>query len=378
MPGGPWLLVVGMHRSGTSAITGALGELGLSVPVLQDRFEPTEDNPDHWESRALGLHDDRLLQRLGGTWDGPPPPQSDSDAVPDLDDPDLGDPAEAARTAFPDAGPIAWKDPRVCLLLPYWLAHLPDPVAAVFVWRAPLSVAHSLQVRDGMTLADGVALWERYNRAALAGLTGVDTFVLRYESIVEDPLGGLAPVAAWLASLPQFAAHAPQWDLSKAAASISPQLNRQRAPGGDEPLLDEHRQLLAHLEAIDGPYRPFTDAPPGTESAWTTALLDDRCRANEWRDTLTAHVAAAETLAREVEAERQAVELERQAEARERQALELDLKTARLAFEGSQTELANVYEIYERMKGSTSWKVTRPLRQVVAALNDRKGTAPAD
>jgi hypothetical protein len=36
-----------------------------------------------------------------------------------------------------------------------------------------------------------------------------------------------------------------------------------------------------------------------------------------------------------------------------------------------------VYELYERMKGSTSWKVTRPLRQA-AALKDRKGTAPAD
>ena len=363
MPVGPWLLVVGMHRSGTSAITGALGELGFGVPVPQDRFDASDDNPDHWESRALGLHDDRLLQHLGGTWDGPPAPGPDGEAGPDLDDPDLGDPAEAALTAFPHAGPVAWKDPRVCLLLPYWLAHLPQPVAAIFVWRAPLSVARSLQIRDGMGLADGVALWERYNLAGLAGLAGVDTFVLRYESIVEDPLRALSPVADWLGSLPQFAAQAPQWDLSSAAASISPQLYRQHAPGDDEPLRDEHRRLLAHLEAIEGPHRPFTGAPPGAESPWTTALLDDRRRANELRDALAAHVAAAEALAVETAAERQA--------------LELELKTARLAFEGTRTELANVYELYERMKGSTSWKVTRPLRQA-AALKDRKGTAPAD
>ena len=60
-------------------------------------------------------------------------------------------------------------------------------MAAVFIWRSPLAVAQSLQARDRTHLADGVALWERYNRSGLAGLTGVNTFVTRYESIVEDP-----------------------------------------------------------------------------------------------------------------------------------------------------------------------------------------------
>ena len=102
-----------------------------------------------------------------------------------------------------------WKDPRTCLLLPYWLAHLPQPVAAVFIWRSPLSVARSLQAWDRTHLADGVALWERYNRSGLAGLIGVDTFVTRYESIVEDPLGRLGALASWLGSLPQFSALRP-------------------------------------------------------------------------------------------------------------------------------------------------------------------------
>ena len=352
MPEGPWLLVVGMHRSGTSAVTGALGQLGFGVPILHDRFDASEDNPDHWESRAIGLHDDWLLKRLGGTWDGPAHPDPGWESDPDLADAEQGDPAAAASFAFPDSGPVAWKDPRVCLLLPHWLAHLPEPVAAVFVWRSPLSVARSLRARDGMALADAVALWERYNRSGLAGLVGVDTFVTTYESMVEDPLGQLGALATWLGDLPQFAPHAPHWDLASAAASISPRLRRQQATGDEELLLDEHRQLVEHLDSLDGPHRPLTVLPPGAESAWTTALLDDRRQATVLRDTLAEHVVAAEALAVDV-AQR--------------------LKTARLQLEGARTELANMHQLYEDMRASTSWRVTRPLRQAVA-LKSRKGS----
>jgi hypothetical protein len=356
MPAGPWLLLVGMHRSGTSAVTGALGQLGLAVPVLEDRFEASEDNPDHFESRALGLHDDALLKRLDATWDGPADPDPGWESDPGVIDDALGDPAQAAREAFPDPGPLAWKDPRVCLLLPYWLTHLPKPVAAVFVWRSPLSVAHSLRARDDMALADGVALWERYNRAGLAGLVGIDTFVIGYESIVEDPVHKLGDLAEWMSGLPQFAAYSPRWDLAKAAASISPQLQRQRPAADDSLLLDEHRRLVEHLHSLDGSHRPLKTGPPGRESAWTTALLNDRRRVTVLRDTLAAHVASAEALAEKVA---------------------LEMKTARLRLEGTQDELANVYELYERMRTSTSWRVTRPLRQVVA-LKDITGTGPAD
>jgi hypothetical protein len=372
LPPGPWLLVVGMHRSGTSALTGALGQLGLGVPVLHDRFEASEDNPDHWESRAIGIHDDNLLKRLGGTWEGPATPDPGWESDPDLAETELAELISATNEAFPEAGPVAWKDPRVCLLLPHWLAHLPRPVAAVFVWRSPLSVARSLQVRDDMSLADGIALWERYNRSGLSGLAGIDTFVVQYESIIEDPQGELGAVATWLGDLPQFAPYAPQWDLAAAVASITPQLRRQRGSDGDELLLEEHRRLVDHLGALRGPHGPLRAELPGAESAWTSALLDDRRQAAVLRDalvtaaeTLADHIAAAEALA--VEVERQAAQLAVE--------VEQQMKHARLKLEGTQVELAEVYALYEGMRASTSWRVTRPIRQV-AALRARKGQGP--
>jgi hypothetical protein len=345
MPVGPWLLVVGMHRSGTSAVTGALGQLGLAVPPQGDRWEPSEDNPEHWESRALGLYSDVLLERLGGTWDRPPDPDLGWVSDPDLNVDKLGDPSEPASAAFPNPGPVVWKDPRTCLLLPYWLAHLPQPVAAVFIWRSPLSVALSLQARDRTHLADGVALWERYNRSGLAGLVGVDTFVTRYESIVEDPLGRLRALASWLGSLPQFTSYAPHWDLAAAVESISPGLVRQQATDSDL-LLDEHRRLIEHLEQLEGPHQPLTSAPSGAESPWTTAVLGDR------------HQLAA------LSRQRDALRLQWHEDQGKLSVLNAELQTTR-------EDLAEMVESYEQMRASTSWRITRPLREGQAYLEQR-------
>ena len=92
--------------------------------------------------------------------------------------PDQSAATEALAAAYPDPGPSVWKDPRICLLLPYWRAVLQAPMAAVLVWRAPLAVARSLRRRDGTPLPYGVALWERYNRSAIANLAGTDVYVL--------------------------------------------------------------------------------------------------------------------------------------------------------------------------------------------------------
>jgi len=359
MPAGPWLLVVGMHRSGTSAVTGALGYLGLAVPVAQDRWAPSPDNPDHWESRALGNYDDALLERLGGTWDRPPDPSLDWESDPDLGIDGLGDAAEAAGKAFPNPGPVVWKDPRSCLLLPYWLARIPKPVAAVFIWRSPLSVARSLQARDGMHLADGVALWERYNRSAVAGLVGVDTFVLRYESIIEDPVGKMGELIGWLEDLPQFAPHLPHWNARGATAGISPELLRQHGSDESKILLGEQSRLVEHLDSLDGPHRPLTSPAPGAESPWTTAVLGDRQQLavlSLQRDRLRATVREQRTQAIEMSGE---------------------MAVARSEIEALRAELEGIHEAYDQILGSTSWQITRPLRQITA-LRDRKGTSLAN
>jgi hypothetical protein len=271
-----------------------------------------------------------------------------------LADDEMGDAAVAAAIGFPRAGPVVWKDPRLCLLLPYWLARLPQPVAAVFIWRAPLPVARSLQARDGMHLADGVALWERYNRAGLSGLLGVDTFVIRYESIVADPPGNIGELAEWLGSLAQFSDAARQWDLTSAVRGISPQLQRQQDAGDEAILLDEQQSLAEHLESLEGPHRPLAASLPGDESPWTTALLGGRrsvAGLRRERDSLETELASpGEEPGRDAE-----VDVER---------LRTELERSQVELARTTSELAVAKQQREEIKSSTSWRVTKPLRRL--------------
>jgi hypothetical protein len=226
------------------------------------------------------------------------------------------------------------------------LARLPGPVAAVLIWRSPLAVARSLRARDGMGLSDGVALWERYNRDALSGLIGVDTFVIPYESIVADPAGRLRDLVRWLGELPQFAAYAQRWDFSAATAAISPQLQRQRDDGEAALLLEEQLFLAAHLESLEGPHRPLHRSLPSAESAWATALLGSRRRV--------------------VILNRVGQGLQVQLDEARRQVLRrgADLECALAELARTKDALAAQEQRSAEMEASTSWRITSPLRRL--------------
>ena len=267
----PWVLVMGMHRSGTSALTGALGATGLQLYRPDDRVEWAESNPEHWESLSLTLYDEDLLVRFDGSWDAPPTLPSGWERGSEV--PAVADATRAIESAYPESGPSLWKDPRLCLLLPFWRNVLAPPLAAVFVWRSPIAVARSLLHRDQLPLSDGLALWERYNRAGLEALDGVETYVVSYESIVERPEERLGELLDWLGSLDQFAGTPLEWDPVPAAASIAEELRHHAGREDTDPdptCLPEQLALAEYLAASAGGHRPFT-----AQAARTGVAVDD-------------------------------------------------------------------------------------------------------
>jgi hypothetical protein len=375
-------MVVGMHRSGTSALAGALGALGFNQVRPGDRVEWSESNPEHWESLSLGLFDEGLLHRLGGSWDAPPDlPRHWVHSASILGG---GEAVTTMAEAFPQPGPSVWKDPRLCLLLPYWRTLVPVPPAAVFVWRNPLAVAHSLHRRDGMPLVVGLALWERYNRVALESLAGLDTYSVDFDDAVADPTGFVEQCAAWLGALDQFGDTDTAWDLERAAAAIAADLKHQ--PGqfsaADEALVTaEQRQLLVCLQGSSGVHLPHCQAPPPVESAWTTAIIDTR-RATARQRTATeaanqrfwamrARLASVFVELRSVE---QDLYDERRAHGEARRAVE-DLRRARdlllHRLEQAQLDVDEAVQKLVNVHASTSWKVTKPLRSTVARVGGR-------
>src|SRR3977135_4037089 len=113
------LVVLGMHRSGTSALTGALAKSG-ALPGTQ-LMPSTADNAEgYWECAPVVRLNDELLKRLAARWDSVAPPPAGWLALSGVEA--LGpDAARIVDTQFGDAKFAVLKDPRLCRLLPFWL-----------------------------------------------------------------------------------------------------------------------------------------------------------------------------------------------------------------------------------------------------------------
>jgi hypothetical protein len=162
--------IVGMHRSGTSVITGLLRAQGLHIGGKDCLVGPHDSNPTgHFEHRDFLEINEALLARLGGAWDVPVELPADWRT-----DPRFGDLAERAAclvAGFAGSFPWGWKEPRTTLLLPFWQALVPDLRYVVCI-RNPLEVAQSLARRNAIALPHAIDLWLRYTSAALAHTRG--------------------------------------------------------------------------------------------------------------------------------------------------------------------------------------------------------------
>ncbi len=154
--------VLGMHRSGTSAIAGMLADHGVELgPVSeQNRFNPRGNR----EIRELNRLHDRVLERSGGSWWEPP----ERIRVP------RGDYRRRNEIVGSIPGEtIGVKDPRLLLVLDLWRDLEPRPIGVI---RNPVAVRESLERRaherprrhPQLSAAGWDELWLIYNRALLA------------------------------------------------------------------------------------------------------------------------------------------------------------------------------------------------------------------
>lgn len=191
------ICVLGMHRSGTSAVTGVLGELGVQLGPAGHLMLATADNPrGFFEHLLLARLNDQILSALGGNWHEPPPLHNGWEGEPGLTD--LRQRAQRVlQEDFGTASLWGWKDPRICLTLPFWRSLLPSP-RFVLCLRNPLDVARSLQVRNGFDIDKGIALWLTYTTCAIRHISGSPALLMAYEDIVNRADVETARLAAFL------------------------------------------------------------------------------------------------------------------------------------------------------------------------------------
>ncbi len=153
------LSILGMHRSGTSALARVINLLGAQLG--QDLLAAAPDNPKgFWEHRGLWVVHERIFDRLG-TW------YDDIIALPEnwwLDETladDRREILEILQREFAGHALAAFKDPRACRLWPLWdqlLKQLGWGAKVVLMARHPLEIAGSLNRRDGMPINQALAV----------------------------------------------------------------------------------------------------------------------------------------------------------------------------------------------------------------------------
>jgi hypothetical protein len=225
------VIILGMHRSGTSMISELLDQLGLFVGrQLQD---------DHESTFFLDVND-QLMNRVSAAWDWPRPILDFlvcDEAVRMTAEALAADLASRRIKRFMKRGslktfdkPWGWKDPRTVFTLPLWLKLFPE-ARLVYIIRNGIDVARSLMVRENkllalrtkrfdermkkfslrscleragykgsarcLTLQGGFDLWEEYVAQADAILAGLGNPILslRYEDILANPAEHLPALA---------------------------------------------------------------------------------------------------------------------------------------------------------------------------------------
>jgi hypothetical protein len=225
------VVVLGMHRSGTSSVAGALVRLGGAAP--RNLLPPQLDNPrGFWESSVLVTLNDDILAAGGSDW-------QDWRAF----DPARIDPPARlalharARSAladeFGDASLPIVKDPRMCRLMPFWSSvfHEADwSIRPLLQLRSPLEVALSLNRRDGVALSLGCLIWLRHVLDAEAESREMRRAVLNWNDFLDDRRRTLERVGEQLGlTWPGWSASA----LAEIDEFVSADLRRQKASEDD-------------------------------------------------------------------------------------------------------------------------------------------------
>lgn len=198
--------VVGMHRSGTSAMMNLLAAEGVDIGPTDDLMDPQPYQPhgyaEHWT--VCRAHD-HLLRHYGVHWDTDTDLPADylSDAIVSAFQGTMG-----AWMATNFSGPIAAiKDPRISRLVPVW-----DPIwfrlgitpHYLVMHRDPVDVAQSLiqvdaaQNRHTLHTKDSyIQLAHRYHAEALALTMGRDRLLVEQDDLRETPETVRARWRAW-------------------------------------------------------------------------------------------------------------------------------------------------------------------------------------
>ncbi len=249
------VFVVGMGRSGSSALARVLGLCGAALPL--DVLPPNAGNPTgYWEPEAILYANEHFLDARASSWFDPRPSRRTSPPAV-AHDPFVREAADLLRSSFPPGGPLVVKEPRISALLPYWLAAAAAcglrPVAVHMV-RNPDDVAASLEQRDGLGTEQSHGMWLKNSLVAERDTRELPRLFLSYDELLAD----WEPVVRRCIERLRLPLAITDETRTAVAAFLSPGLRHHasRGPAGGDPASLVARVYAALERARHGPADP--------------------------------------------------------------------------------------------------------------------------
>jgi hypothetical protein len=262
------LIVLGMHRSGTSALTGAFVKSGAYPGAAI--MPATADNPEgYWECAPVVQLNEALLKRMGSRWDSVAPLPAGWMAQPGVEAL-REEAAKIIATQFGDSKWAVLKDPRLCRVLPFWrdaFTAAGFTLGCALMVRRPMEVAASLARRDQFAPEKSLALWYAHLIDAERDSRGLPRATISYDALLADASGTLARVCEDAA----FPLKPSAAQKRAAADLVQPDLKRQHH---ETPKRAARESLASGLDtALESGYAKLADLPPGKDpQAAVTAL----------------------------------------------------------------------------------------------------------
>ena len=188
------IIVLGMHRSGTSLLAGLLHKNNI-VFGEEENFipKPSQENvKGFYENYLFRRINDRIIEKSGyriKSW---------SSHVPEIIKADFITKYKMRKLLKKYSHKYlnwGWKDPRTCLTLKLWLNELNclnmlNSCKILYILRHPYAVANSMVRRGNTNFENSLKLWKIYNERALKTIdeNQIDTYYLSYEQLCSAPV----------------------------------------------------------------------------------------------------------------------------------------------------------------------------------------------
>lgn len=372
-PRSPTLIVVlGMHRSGTSVLTRAMETMGAEFGTHLLPAVKGDNDKGYFEDADVNAVNMEVLHAAGADWDTMAPIDLDAIDVHTLDA--LRVKAAAMLRAKCEGRFFAVKDPRIARLLPFWqpiFANLQSRVIYAIAVRNPISVARSLAKRGEFAEEKAHILWLAHTVAALDATADTTRTVIGYDALLDVPRAELERVSAEL-GLPLIEARLDAFERE----FLDDSLRHTRYASQDFDLVHSaSRQAKALFAALDASIRGGLPADnPGLAQAVGNArtylediepLLRYEWQLDQQRRSALPSAEAHHLRQAELDDLRQTNSaLEDQlaaarAELARARMLHTELESARHLL---RAELDNAKQLLNEVFGSTSWRATAPLR----------------